>query len=554
MIAYFAYQSSISKGLEIQITGPEKVLIGVPFDLKVNVANSSENLLQQARLSVNLPEGMAFVGSPQTKNVDFRDLATLGAGGASQQIFRLIALNGENTFKDINASATYLSGSLSSRFQKSVDFQLAIGNYGITLDIATPQKIFSGESFDSEITYKNVSGVDFDNLKLTMDYPLTFNLTKATLKPDIGNNTWLLGGLRNGSEGKFKISGNVIGPEGAAFDLKSMIAASFLGQEYPISVNTATLSIATSPLSIRVALNDNPEYITNPGDTLNYTLTYVNNTDIGLRDVIIKSQLTGTLFDFGQLSSNGIFRSTDNTLTWNASNVPELGTLAPGESGSVTFTIKVKSAYPIRRLSDKNFSLKIRATIESPTVPSFVQADRTFSLASLETKVAGKLKIDSKAYFRDAVSGIINEGPFPPKVNQVTEYTVHWQLTNYGTDAKDITVSAFLGGNVKFTGVAKASAGASVPTYNDRTQQMTWTISRVPATVGVISSPLEATFQIAATPSSSDLNTFMPLIQETIISGTDEFTNAQLNSADGPVSTQLPDDPTVANTPGVVKQ
>ncbi len=552
MLGFLVYQASRSRGIELQFSAPEKVTIGVPFDFRINIANSSQNVFEEVRLSVNLPEGLAFLGSPASKTVDFKELGTVSAGGVNQQIYKLIALNGENTFKRITASVSYLSGSLSSRFQEESSFDLSVGSYGLTLDIAAPQKIFSGEAFDAEISYKNVSDIDYSDLKLKMEYPPTFTLIKSALIPDVGNNVWVLGGLRKGSENKFKINGNIIGPEGAFFDLKATIEASFLGQSYPISANSATLSIATSPLSLGILLNEDPEYIARTNDELHYTLSYVNNTDVGLRDVIIRAQLIGTMFDFTQLSSDASFRSTDNTLTWNASNVPELGTLSPGESGTVNFSLKTKMAYPIKRLSDKNFTLKVRGTIESPTVPHFVQAEKTFSVANLETKVAGQVDMDAKVLFRDAASGIINKGPFPPRVNQPTQYTVHWLITDYGTDVKEVEVKAFLAGNVRFTGAAKSSAGTSVPTYNERTQEMVWTIARVPATTGVISRALEATFQIVATPSSSDLGGFMPLIQETAIKAIDEFTNLELTDKDFPVNTSLPDDPTVTSGQGVV--
>ncbi len=554
VIAYFAYQASVSRGLDIQISGPEKVLIGVPFEVRINVVNSSENLLQQVRLNVNLPEGMSFLGSPAAKNIDFRDLGSLNSGEVSQQTFRLINLDGQNTYKKITASGNYLAGSLSSRFQKEADFQLAVGDYALVLDIAAPQKIFSGESFDTQIIYKNISTGDFDNLKLVLEYPQSFTASRFTLKPDQGNNIWLLGGLRKGSENKFTVTGSLIGSDAATFDLKATLSATFLGQEYPINVNLATLGIAASPLSIKISLNGNTEYVAKAGDFLNYVLTYTNTTDIGLRDVIIKSQLIGEMFDFSQLTSSGSFSSSNNTITWNASQISSLSTLAPGESGNVSFSIRVKEVYPIRRLSDKNFTLKTRASIESPTVPNFVEASKTFSLSSLDTKVADQIKLNTKVFFRDALSGIVNKGPFPPRVNQPTQYTVHWQITNYSNDVKEVTVRAFLGGNVKFTGLAKVNSGSAVPTYNDRTQEVTWTISRIPATVGVISTPIEATFQIEATPSSSDVGRFMELIKDSSIKGTDEFTSLEVSYSNPSVTTQLPDDATVINTPGIVKQ
>lgn len=551
IIIYSAYQGRLAKGLELQLSAPDNVLIGVPFDLKVNVNNNSQNLLQDVRLSLNLPEGVAFVGSPASKNIDYRELKTVGAGSLSQEVFKLVALNGQNSFKRISAGATYLAGSLSSRFQEEKDFDLAVGDYGIALDIATPQKVFSGENFDTEISFKNKSDLDFNDLKLKIDYPLTYKLVKSNLPPDVGNNIWILGGLHPGSENKFKISGNLIGPEGAFFDIKATIQANFLGQSYDISVNSATISIATSPLSLKISVNNDTEYIARPGDSLAYKLNYVNDTDTGLRDVIIKAQLIGGMFDFSAIQTNGTFRSTDNTITWNASNVPELSTLSPNESGAVVFAIKAKDSYPIKRLGDKNFVLKVSATIESPTVPNFVAAEKTFSLTAIETKVSGQVHIDSKALFRDATSGTVNKGPFPPKVNQPTQYTVHWLITNYGTDVKNLEVKAFLGGNVRYAGVSKVAGGSLL--YNDRTQEMVWTIDKISATTGVISKPLEAIFQIEATPSSADIGRFMTLIQETSIKAIDDFTDLELSDKDLQITTALPDDPTAGNQ-GVVGQ
>ncbi len=553
LIGYSAYQGSRSKGLDLKMSGPEKVLIGVPFDFQINVANVSQNTLEDVRLTTTLPAGIAFVGAPAAKNADFRDLKTLGAGGVSQQAFKLVALNGENSFKRIEVSVNFLSGSLSSRFQKKDVYDLAIGGYGLALDIVAPQKIFSGENFDTEISYKNVSDIDFSDLKLKIDFPPTFRLVKSTLEPDAGNNIWILGGLRQGSEMKFKINGNILGPDGAFFDIKATIEAVLLGQPYPITVNTATLSIATSPLSIRIEANGDSDYVARVDDSITYDINYFNNTDIGLQNVVIKAQLIGAMYDFATLDSNAIFRSSDNTLTWNASNADELATLSPGESGAVHFTIRTKNTYPINRLSDRNFILKVVGSIESPTVPNFVAATKTIGLANLETKVGGKVDIHTRVYFRDAASGIINKGLFPPSVNQKTNYTVHWLITNYGTDIKDVEVKAFLAGNVRFTGVVKTT-GNSAPVYNEATQEVIWKIDKVQATTGVIGKALEATFQIEATPSSLDAGAYMPLIQDTSLKAADDFTGLELSAGSFSVTTQLPDDTTISSNQGIVRE
>ncbi|MDO8467104.1 MAG: hypothetical protein Q7S83_03115 [bacterium] len=551
-IGFLTYRARFSRGLEIEVFAPEEVSIGIPFDLRVGISNSSANILENVRLAFTLPEGLAFVGSPVGKNLDFRDLNNLGSGSLSQQTFKLVALSGENTFKRITVGANYISGSLSSRFEKEVTKDIAVGSYGLTLDIAAPQKVFNGESFDAEISFKNNSDIDLDNLKLKIDYPLTFILAKSTLPPDIGNNTWVLGGLRKGSDMKFKVSGNLIGPEDALFDLRATIESVFSGQSYPISSNVAAIAIAASPISLKITLNGNTDSLVKIGEDLTYKLSYVNNTDVGLRDVIVKAQLSGVMFDLGTLSTNGSFRSSDSTLSWNASNVSELQTLAPAESGSVEFRIRSKSAYPIKRLSDKNFTLKVVGTIESPTVPHFVSEGKAVSFASIENKVQGRVELAASAFFRDAISGILNKGPMPPKVNQPTNFTIHWAITNYSTDLKDVEVRAFLGGNVKCTGIAKSSV-STIPICNDRTQEVIWQVPKVVATSGITGKPVEAIFQVEAVPSSADLNRTMVIIQDTSLKAVDEFTGMELTNKDSAITTQLPDDPTV-NGQGVVTQ
>lgn len=553
-VYYFWRQASVARGLTLEIKAPEEqILLGVPFAIIVNVGNESSSLLQDVKLTVNLPEGLVFAGSPPEKNVDYKNLGNLGAGSLTKEEFKLMAISGEKTIKKVRASVNYLPTALGSRFEKSGEVDLIIGNPAITLDLAMPKKIFSGEEFEIQVSARNISDTDFSGLELKMEYPPTFTFGKSTLVPDIGNNVWDLGGLMKGSETSFTISGNVIGPDNAFFDFKADIETIILGRSYTINHRSAVLSIAPSPLSIAISLNENPEYIVSLGDELNYTLIYANNTDVGLRDVIIKAKLIGEMFDFPSLITTASFRSTDNTLIWNAANTPGLAVLSPGASGTVDFRLKAKSAYPIKRLSDKNFTLKVEAEIESPTVPYFVTAEKTVGLAKLENKVSGKVLIDTKVFFRDAASGILNKGPFPPRVNQLTNYTIHWLISNYSTDVSNVEVKAFLGGNVRFTGVAKSNINV-LPTYNERTQEMTWAIDKIVATKGVIDKPIEAIFQVEATPSVEQVGQYITLIQSTTIKATDLFTSQPLTSSDFEVTTSLPDDLTVAGQKGLVQQ
>lgn len=551
--AFFWYQARTARGLDLQISAPAQTLLGVPFAVTINVSNSATNVLQDVQLSLTLPEGLVFLGQPQDKIVEFRNLGNLGAGSLVKEEFQVMAIADEDVVRRLEANVSFVPFAVASRFEKEATADIAMRGSGIALDLTAPPKVFSGEDFELNISYRNISDADFRNLKLRITYPPTFSFRSATIKPDFGNNEWNLGDLRSGSEMAFTINGNVLGPAESFFEFTATIESEFLGQSYTISGKSLSIQIEPSPVNLDITVNRQVDYIAGLGENLEYVLIYTNNTNIGLRDVVIRAWPIGEMFDISTLSTSGFLRAADNAVVWNAANTPGLAVVPAGSSGQVSFKIKTKSSYPIRRLSDKNFVLKIRAEIESPTVPEFVAAERTLSMTSLESKVRGAAAIDAQAFFRDAASGILNRGPFPPKVGQPTQFTIHWKITNFSTDVSNVEVRSFLGGNVRFTGVVKSNINTT-PTFNERTQEVLWLIDKIPATTGIITNPVEAIFQVEATPSSGDLNNLLTLLQRTELRAVDDFTGLEIFVTDSSLLSDLPDDPTTTPQQGVVTQ
>ncbi|MDP1719125.1 MAG: hypothetical protein Q8L24_01730 [bacterium] len=551
-VGVVVYQTRYAREVNLEVSIPEKATIGIPFNLGVNASNISKEDLKDLRISVLLPDGMAFVGLPDSQKTDVRELKNLGAGSASRQNFKIIALGGPNTFKQIIATVGRLPGFSSPSFEKKTTATMNIGGYAIGLDLIAPQKVFNGTSFDAEVSLKNLSDVDFTGLQLGLGYPATFNFIKSTLAPDVAKNTWIFEGLPKGSEKRFKVTGKLVGQEGASFDMQVVLESVIAGQLYQINSNAAAISIANSPISLRIIRGGEDKPV-QPGERLSYTLSYINNSDVALRDVVIQAKLTGAMFDLTSINTEGAFRSSDGTVSWNASNVSSLQNVFPGQSGYVTFDVPVKNVYPVKKPSDKNFTVKVAATIDSPTVPYFIEGGRTVAFANIESKVQGRVAFDARGYFRDPKSGISNKGSMPLRLDQPTNFTIHWVITNYATDISDIEVRAFLGGNVRFTGKVKSNA-ATLPTYNERTQEMAWSLPNIAANTGILGKPIEAIFQIEALPSINDLNRDMLLIQNSALSATDDFTGVSLSYTDAGITTQLPDDLALAGRGAVQLQ
>ncbi len=136
-----------------------------------------------------------------------------------------------------------------------------------------------------------------------------------------------------------------------------------------------------------------------------------------------------------------------------------------------------------------------------------------------------------------------NRGPLPPKVNNPTNFTIHWLIKNYSTDISNIEIKSSLLSGVRWTSKSKSNASSSL-VYNDRTGEVSWVIDKIPATKGVIGTPVEAIFQIEATPNITQVGQPMPLLAETQFKATDDFTGLEIANSAPALTTQLSADPT----------
>lgn len=546
---------SSPKDAEVEVSVPDTVQSGVPFPLTVAVSNDSNVTLKDVQAVITLPEKFIFAGPERVSFIN-KSLGSLEVGDIVKQDFQVISLGNENTVAQFTTVISYVPGAFRSRFEKNITKNIIVADDGVVLEVIPPVKVFSGEVFTTDISYKNITDTRVNNLMLHITYPdgFTYSSSEPSVIAGAGNNEWYIGDLDPGAEGVLTLSGMLSGQTGAIFDFKLELTGGETQETYPVTQKTASVSIASSPLSLVIS-RGNDSLILGLGDVVTYYLDYVNNTEVGLKDVIITAKLTGEMFDLSKVKSVGALRSGDNTIVWNASRVPQLGSLAPGERGQVSFMVPIKALFPIQRLSSKNFTVQINGEIESPTVPRGVAGNKTLGVSVLQSKIRGRLTVDSSVYFRDATSGMLNIGAVPPKVGQATQYTAHWILKNFATDADNVVLRAFLGANVRFTGQAKTNIeGGTAPTYDERTQEVVWNIGKIPANRGILSPAYEAVFQIELIPSINQAETSPTLVRQTEAAYLDVFTNENRVVSDLEVTTDIPDDRTVGVNAGRVVQ
>lgn len=538
-VGYYIYSKPQNPDISLNFGNVGRVNQGQPFVVTVSYSNNSDKVLSDAKISLLVPEGVSFLGAPLDQRVDEEALGDIGPGSISSRDFKVIVTNGTLTIKHLESRIKYqLSG---RTFDNNASYDVSVDQPAVGISFSAPDKIYPGQNFDMSLTYQNNTSQDLTNLSLAAVYPDNFRFIKSSSTPDSGNNSWNIPFLAKNSSGTIAITGSMNDVGRNSSNFQASISSNISGQTYALGSQSSDLSIAAAPLMISLVANDDPNYAAKAGDTLRYTLTYKNNASVPMANVNISASLSGQMFDLSSLRSDGFFNSLNNSVSWNPSNKGELSSLAPGQQGSVTFDISIKPNFPIQRMGDKNYTVRVKGTIISPTVPPDVSASNTVSVTSLETKIAGKLTFKQSAFFYDASSGILNNGPYPPKANKTTKYTIHWNLVNYSTDMSDINISAILQPGTRYAGVFKGNTNVS-PVYDQNSGRISWSLKGIQATKGVISQPAELIFQVENTPSSGQIGQSVALISDAQLSATDSFTGQTFTLSSPQVNTDLQDD------------
>jgi hypothetical protein len=542
----FAYYAIVLKKsapqVSLEVTAPERVFMGEKFDLDVSYGNASKDSLLGAKISVTLPEGIVLYGAPPDKRFDEEDLGDIASGMYGKRTVSFVSVSGANTVKHIPVKLRYtLQGSGPHEYDTTITKDVAIGPAAIAVNFNTPQSVASGQKFDVSLGYQNTSTSTFQNVRLTVQYPSVFIFGGATSSPVLatdGNSAFTIGTLAPTASGSITIAGVATGAA-ANFALPAKLMADIGGQTYTLWNAAPAISLSQAPLTLALFVNGAPDFVAHVGNDLRYSVRYKNTSQTTFQNVTVQLKLASQFLDMSRLVTKGTFDSRANTISWNSTNAPELGNVAPGTEGVFEFNVPIVATIPIRRASDKNFAVHAEGTIQSPTVPTGTEAAQTISLAALDTKIGGDIALQALAYYTEPTRLVKNSGPYPLQANKTTRFTIHWKLQNAITDMQGVRVSAKLGSGVKWTNVATSTQG-DAPLYNSQNGMVSWNVPRIAAGEGVLDASPEAIFQIEVTPAINQVGNQIDFISDSGLSATDAFTGQGLDRTAGAVNSYAP--------------
>ncbi len=281
------------------------------------------------------------------------------------------------------------------------------------------------------------------------------------------------------------------------------------------------------------------------GQTLNYSISYVNKGAQAMDDVVIMAVLEGEALDWRKLSDNNNGTVTGRTIVWTKTEVPALASISKDQEGSIDFSIPVRTVNEASLIRD--FEIKGYAQFavggKAEELSKENEANRSNQLT---VKINSDVMLDEAVRYFDEDNIAVGTGPLPPQVGQTSTFKVYWKISNSLHELGALKVTTVLPNYVNWDGKEQADAGTL--TFDEQSNQVTWQIGRLPLSA----TNVEAEFSISVRPKPTDINKLLILVSGTTLSGTDNQTTYNVSQTLKAQTTKLEKDD-IADTNGIIK-
>lgn len=532
---FFMGRGSFSESrVELKIEGPQEISAGASVSYKVTYANNNKISLSDVKLGFFYPPDAIVTRDNSVLNVTNEnfDIGGLKSGESGEKTLTAFVVGDRGNIKTARATLTFKPSNLSSIFKKEASLATTITTLAVPITLVAPPTVINGQNISYLIDYRNQSSGDLQDLRFQVRYPNGFKSSQFSPQPmsrSQGQDIWTIPVLKQGEGARITIQGALSGNERETKTISVVLQkkiATTTGDNYvDFEKSEASSVIATPLLSVGLIVNDSADYTAHAGDLLRYKANLKNNSDSDITGLSFSVHLDGSMFDFTSVRSDGFFDSRVGTIYWNSSTVSALNNLGANQSATVEFEARLKSSFS-GSLGARESFVKATAHLETPNVPADLNMDKLTADSELVTRISSSPTFAQKVLLNDSVFG--SSGPFPPKVNSKTAFTIRWNLVNPSSDLSSAKVTAVLMPGVVWEEKARVSGSQPQPVYDARQGTVTWDLGTLPAGVGVSFPQYEADFQISITPSVNQVGGAVPLLKNVGLEGTDTFTKERI--------------------------
>lgn len=543
LIIMFGNVSVVSDNdITVVIQGPSSIKAGEEVPITIAVTNKNTVPLESAELAIVYPSGTKdAAGAPLTR--ERRPLGTVLSGSTENVVLKAIIYGPESSEQKVQITLEYrLSGS-NAVFQKESTFETIIGSPSINISTSLPSEITSNQPIEIEVKLVSNDRQTLNNVLVNADYPPGFSFKSSVPAPFAGNSIWSLGNLAAGTEKKIVIKGVL---EGQDQEIKSFNFSAgeatgedneSIGSHYAALFRTVTINRPFIATKLSINNSEKDEYIASAGEKIRVDVDWINNLPTDIENAEFKFYLNGNSFD--RLSVNAgqaFYQSADNTITWNKNNNSALGLIEPGKFGRVSFSFNMLSANRLAEGGAQAVSVKL--VVKGLRVDSNISEREISTEFEKIIKVGSSLQLASRGVYYSGP--FANTGPLPPQAGEETTYTIIWSAVNQSNLVRSGVARAVLPDSVRWLGVT--SPNTENIKYDEAKKEVIWQLGDVKSGTGSNSPAREASFQVALTPSLSQIGTTAELLGQTTFTGYDTFAEVNVTKTTAAVTTRITSD------------
>jgi len=534
--------------IDISILGNNFTAGGEELSLIVGITNRNSSPLDLVDLVLEYPKSSSSSLSGLVAGTERNrfSLGTIPAGAVRNENIKLVLFGEQGSVRPIKISLEYRIEGSNAIFVKERLYEVTINSTPINLSVDAPLAISPNQEITLNIKVTLNATKLASKMLLKLDYPVGFQFESSVPAPSLGNSIWSLGDLAPGAERNISVLGrmlDVFDGEEKTFHISSGAQSSSDKSMIDVVFNSLAHTIVIKKPFIEAKLFVNGiyqrEYANDTKTPIRGEIRWKNNLDTKINDLEIRAKILGNAVDRKTINTQqGFYNSAEDLITWDKNSQDEFKEVNPGDSGSVNFSVSSLSLFSAMGgiLSDP--SIKIEVSISGK------QLVEGYAIKDLNNFESSTVRIISDVGFATKVlyySGpFTNKGPIPPKAEKETTYTMVWSLSNTANNISKTVIRSTLPPWMRFMG--SISPANEDLTYNPSTKELLWNIGRIPKGTGMTTADRSVSFQIAFTPSLSQIGTTPIIINDAILTGHDDFANVDVRINRAPLRTRLDND------------
>lgn len=548
---FFVGGNTVSNdNIDISILGNNFVAGGEELSLVVGITNHNSSSLDLVDLVMEYPKNSvsqtadwSVVGTDRTR----LSLGTIPAGAVRNENLKVTLFGEQGSVRPIKISIEYRVEGSNAIFVKDKLYEVTLSSTPLNLSVEAPLTASSNQDITLNVKATLNAIKPVSKILVKLDYPVGFRFVKAVPAPSGGNNIWDLGDLAPGAEHSIAITGkmlDVFDGEEKSFRItsgsQSASDKTVIGVVFNSLVHTLAIKKPFIEAKLFVGGIYQREYATDSKTPINGQIQWVNNLDTKINDLSIRAKISGNAVNRKTIkSSQGFYDSSQEIIIWDKNSVNDFAEVNPGDAGSLSFSL---SSFSLFSASDgllSSPSIVVDISISGKQlIAGYTPADLNNSSSSL-IRIISDVGLTTKGLYYSGP--FVNKGPVPPKVENETTYTILWSLSNTANSISRAVVRSSMPSWIRFVG--PISPADENLTYNPSTKEIVWNIGNIPKGTGITAKDHTVAFQVAFTPSLSQLGATPVLVNDVVLTGHDDFANVDVRVSKNALRTQLDSDP-----------